>query len=67
MSMPIYRVFNKVLNAWGELYADSSPHVCAALGWDVDVCWVREYSAAGGWKKPVDCPELGEMKRRVFK
>ena len=63
--MTLYRILNTELNAWGEIYAKSSPGACDELGWDPYVCWVEEYSDKGGWKKPVDHPELGSMPRRL--
>ena len=61
-----YRIFNNITREWWEGDAKSSPEACKKAGWDVKNCWVREQSlkGSGGWKKPSDCPELGEMKRR---
>lgn len=63
--MPIYRIFHAVKRAYRELWAEGSLEACAEFEWNPDDCWVREFSnvGSGGWKKPVDHPELGSMSR----
>ena len=65
MKMPIYRIFHTVKRIYNELWAESSLDACALLSWNPDDCWVRQYNevGSGGWKKPVDHPELGSMSR----
>ena len=65
--MTRYRIFSSVTLDWWEGDEETSLDACKKAGWDVKNCWVRERSekGSGGWKKPSDHPELGEMKRRL--
>lgn len=64
--MKKYRIMNRITKEWWEGEADSAQEACNKAGWLIGDCWVRQYSSkgCGGWKKPDDAPQLGEMKRR---
>lgn len=45
-----YRIFNRRTQEWWEGEAMSVTDACEKAGWMLWDCWVRLYTARGGWK-----------------
>lgn len=60
--MERYRIMNRTTGEWWEGEAETAQEACRLAGWEVEICHIRQRSAAGygGWKKPDNqCTEGG--------